>query len=117
MICRGYLLFTFAFLLFPFYFTLPASAVGLFADGFVVAGVAVGLTGVGVGFGDDVVTGGAAVFVFAVGSFGVGVGFGVVTGTGHRTNPLGVTEQPEGKSCMKGLCPGGMLTVAPPGAV
>ena len=92
-------------------------AVGLFAGGRfgvrVAAGVGEGRTTAGVG----VATGAVEVFAFDAGSFGVGVVFGVFTGTGHKTNPLGVTEQPEGKSCIKGLCPGGMLTVAPPGAV
>ena len=68
-----------------------------------IAGVVAGLTGAGVGFGVEVVAGGVAVFVFVAGVFGLGVGFGVVTGTGHKTKPLGVTEQPAGKSCMNGL--------------
>lgn len=93
----------------------PASAVGLFAAGFAVAGVGVGRVGAGVLAG--VGAGVAEVFAFAGGNLGVGVGFGVVTGTGQRTNPVGVTEHPGGKSCMNGLCPGGILIVCPPGPV
>ena len=78
-------------------------------------GVGVGRLGAGVLAGVGVAAGAVPVFAFAGGVFGVGVGLGVVTGTGHKTNPVGVTEQPAGKSCMNGLWPGGIFIV-PPGA-
>jgi len=99
-----------------------ASAVGLFAGGFavgtgVLAGVLAGVfAGVAVGFTSGVV-GAVPVLAFAAGCFGVGVGLGVVIGTGHRISPLGCTEHPAGMSCMKGLWPGGIFIVLPPGPI
>lgn len=79
-------------------------------------GVDVGLGRTGVGCAPG--TGVAAVFEFAAVGFGVGDCLGVGLGvTGHRTNPVGVIVHPAGMSCMNGLCPGGMLTVCPPGPI